>query len=89
MLVFFKGGVGRESVFTPNTYILYTTLNFLQEGLIYLFPNIHCHLSKCTVYKKKEKKESTFLVSQHDLEKHDHTWALGPMSDRFLHIEST
>lgn len=63
---FFKGGVGRESVFTPNTCILYTTLNFLQEGLIYLFPNVHCHLSKCTVYRKKE---STFLVSQHDSRK--------------------
>lgn len=52
--VFLKGGVGRESVSTLNTCILYTTLNFLQEGLIYLFPNIHCHLSKCTVYRKKK-----------------------------------
>lgn len=52
---FFKGGVGRESVSMLNTCILYTTLNFLlQEGLIYLFPNIHCHLSKCTVYRKKK-----------------------------------
>lgn len=64
--VFLKGGVGRESVSTLNTCILYTTLNFLQEGLIYLFPNIHCHLSKCTVYRKKK---STFLASQHDSRK--------------------
>lgn len=51
--VFLKGGVGRESVSTLNTYILYTTLNFLQEGLIYLFPNIHCHLSVLFTEKKK------------------------------------
>lgn len=64
--VFLKGGVGRESVSMLNTCILYTTLNFLlQEGLIYLFPNIHCHLSKCTVYRKK----STFLASHHDSRK--------------------
>lgn len=36
--VFFKGGVGRESVFMLNTCILYTTPNFPSRGLDIFIP---------------------------------------------------
>lgn len=79
MLFFFKGG-GKKSVFPCRTLTFYIRLLiFLQEGLIYIFPNIHCHLSKCTVYRKKK---STFLASHHDsVEKEDKYMGFcGPMS---------
>lgn len=72
MLFFLKGGGLEEKVFPRGPLAFYIQLLiFLQEGLIYIFiPKYHCHLSKCTVYRKKKK--STFLASHHDsVEKED------------------
>lgn len=50
--VFLKGG-SEKKVSPCRTLAFYIQLLiFLQEGWIDLFPNIHCHLSKCTVYRR-------------------------------------